>query len=133
VILLLIMMVAAFNIVSTLTMVVADKTREIGILRAMGLRAGAVARIFLVQGMVIGIVGTGLGLIIGVGLALAQGHYKFIKLDQTVYFIDHLPVSLQFGDVALILLMSLSIPVLATWYPARQASRLFPVEAIRHE
>ena len=133
VILLLIMMVAAFNIVSTLTMVVADKTREIGILKAMGLRAGAIKRIFLAQGAVIGLVGTGLGLVIGVGLALVQAHYKFIKLDQTVYFIDHLPVSLQVGDVALIVLMSLSIPVLATWYPARQASRLFPVEAIRHE
>ena len=133
VILLLIMMVAAFNIVSTLTMVVADKTREIGILKAMGLRSGAIKRIFLAQGAVIGLVGTGLGLVIGVGLALVQAHYKFIKLDQTVYFIDHLPVSLQVGDVALIVLMSLSIPVLATWYPARQASRLFPVEAIRHE
>lgn len=133
VILLLIMMVAAFNIVSTLTMVVADKTREIGILKAMGLRSAAIKRIFLAQGMVIGIVGTGLGLIIGVGLAMVQAHYKFIKLDQTVYFIDHLPVALQVGDVALIVLMSLSIPVLATWYPARQASRLFPVEAIRHE
>jgi lipoprotein-releasing system permease protein len=133
VILLLIMMVAAFNIVSTLTMVVADKTREIGILRAMGLRAGAIRRIFLAQGMVIGIVGTGLGLILGVGLAMTQAHFKLIKLDQSVYFIDHLPVSLQVGDVALIVLMSLSIPVLATWYPARQASRLMPVEAIRHE
>ena len=133
VILLLIMMVAAFNIVSTLTMVVADKTREIGILRAMGLRASAIRSIFLAQGMVIGIVGTGLGLILGVGLAMIQAHFKLIKLDQSVYFIDHLPVSLQVGDVALIVLMSLSIPVLATWYPARQASRLLPVEAIRHE
>ncbi|HWE44306.1 MAG TPA: ABC transporter permease [Gemmatimonadaceae bacterium] len=133
VILLLIMMVAAFNIVSTLTMVVADKTREIGILRAMGLRAGAIRRIFLAQGMVIGIVGTGLGLILGVSLALTQAHFKLIKLDPSVYFIDHLPVSLQVEDVLLIVLMSLSIPVLATWYPARQASRLLPVEAIRHE
>jgi len=133
VILLLIMMVAAFNIVSTLTMVVADKTREIGILRAMGLRTGAIRRIFLVQGMVIGIVGTGLGLILGVSLAMLQEHFKLIKLDQSVYFIDHLPVSLQFGDLVLIVLMSLLIPVLATWYPARQASRLLPVEAIRHE
>ena len=133
VILLLIMMVAAFNIVSTLTMVVADKTREIGILRAMGLRASAIRRIFLAQGMVIGIVGTSLGLILGVGLALVQEHFKLIKLDQSVYFIDHLPVSLQVADVALIVSMSLLIPVLATWYPARQASRLFPVEAIRHE
>ena len=133
VILLLIMMVAAFNIVSTLTMVVADKTREIGILRAMGLRASAIRRIFLAQGMVIGIVGTSLGLVLGVGLAMVQEHFKLIKLDQSVYFIDHLPVSLQIEDVALIVLMSLSIPVLATWYPARQASRLLPVEAIRHE
>ncbi len=133
VILLLIMMVAAFNIVSTLTMVVADKTREIGILRAMGLRTGAIRRIFLVQGMVIGIVGTGLGLILGVSLAMVQEHFKLIKLDQSVYFIDHLPVSLQIGDLVLIVLMSLLIPVLATWYPARQASRLLPVEAIRHE
>ena len=114
VILLLIMMVAAFNIVSTLTMVVADKTREIGILRAMGLRAGSIRRIFLAQGMVIGIVGTGLGLILGVSLALTQAHFKLIKLDQSVYFIDHLPVSLQVEDVLLIVLMSLSIPVLAT-------------------
>ena len=133
VILLLIMMVAAFNIVSTLTMVVADKTREIGILRAMGLRAGAIRRIFLAQGMVIGIVGTSLGLVLGVAVAMIQEHYKLIKLDQSVYFIDHLPVSLQFGDLGLIVLMSLLIPVLATWYPARQASRLLPVEAIRHE
>jgi lipoprotein-releasing system permease protein len=133
VILLLIMMVAAFNIVSTLTMVVADKTREIGILRAMGLRAGSIRRIFLAQGMVIGIVGTGLGLVLGVAVAMTQEHFKLIKLDQSVYFIDHLPVSLQFGDLGLIVLMSLSIPVLATWYPARQASRLLPVEAIRHE
>ena len=133
VILLLIMMVAAFNIVSTLTMVVADKTREIGILRAMGLRAGSIRRIFLAQGMVIGIVGTSLGLVLGVAVAMIQEHYKLIKLDQSVYFIDHLPVSLQLGDIGLIVLMSLSIPVLATWYPARQASRLLPVEAIRHE
>jgi lipoprotein-releasing system permease protein len=133
VILLLIMMVAAFNIVSTLTMVVADKTREIGILRAMGLRAGAIRRIFLAQGMVIGIVGTSLGRALGVAVAMIQEHYKLIKLDQSVYFIDHLPVSLQFGDLGLIVLMSLLIPVLATWYPARQASRLLPVEAIRHE
>jgi len=133
VILLLIMMVAAFNIVSTLTMVVADKTREIGILRAMGLRASSIRRIFLAQGMVIGIVGTSLGLVLGVAVAMIQEHYKLIKLDQSVYFIDHLPVSLQFGDLGLIVLMSLLIPVLATWYPARQASRLLPVEAIRHE
>jgi len=68
-----------------------------------------------------------------VSLAMLQEHFKLIKLDQSVYFIDHLPVSLQVGDLVLIVLMSLLIPVLATWYPARQASRLLPVEAIRHE
>jgi lipoprotein-releasing system permease protein len=114
-------------------MVVADKTREIGILRAMGLRARSVKRIFLAQGMVIGMVGTGLGLVLGLGVSLALQKYKFIALDPQVYFIDHLPVSLQVGDVALIVLMSLSIPVLATLYPAWQAARLYPVEAIRHE
>ena len=133
VILFLILMVAAFNIVSTLTMVVADKTREIGILRAMGMRAASIKRIFLVQGAVIGMVGTGLGLLLGLGLSLALQEYEFIKIDPQVYFIDHLPVSLEFFDVAAIVLMSLSIPVLATIYPARQAARLFPVEAIRHE
>jgi lipoprotein-releasing system permease protein len=133
VILFLIMIVAAFNIVSTLTMVVADKTREIGILRAMGLRAGSVKRIFLAQGMVIGMVGTGIGLLLGLGVSLALQKYKFIALDPTVYFIDHLPVSLQVADVVFIVLMSLSIPVLATIYPAWQAARLYPVEAIRHE
>ena len=133
VILALIMIVAAFNIVSTLTMVVSDKTREIGILRAMGMRAKSIRRIFLAQGMVIGLVGTGLGLVIGLGAALALQKYEFIALDPQIYFIDHLPVSLEFLDVALIVLMSLAIPVLATLYPARQASRLYPVEAIRHE
>ena len=133
VILFLILMVAAFNIVSTLTMVVTDKTREIGILRAMGMRGVSIKRIFLAQGAVIGMVGTGLGLILGLGIAIALQRYEFIKIDPSVYFIDHLPVSLEFFDVTAIVLMSLSIPVLATIYPARQAARLFPVEAIRHE
>jgi lipoprotein-releasing system permease protein len=133
VILLLIVLVAAFNIVSTLTMVVSDKTKEIGILKAMGMPAKSIRRIFFVQGLVIGIVGTVLGLVLGFGAALALDKYQFIKLDAQVYFIDHLPVSIQPTDVMWIILASIAIAAIATVYPSVQASRLFPIEAIRHE
>ncbi|HEY7897025.1 MAG TPA: ABC transporter permease [Gemmatimonadaceae bacterium] len=133
VILLLIVIVAAFNIVSTLSMVVHDKTREIGILKAMGLRSSSVRNIFLVQGLVIGAVGTGLGLVLGFAGALALDKYKFIKLDPSVYFIDHLPVTTQPRDVILIVVASLLIAGLATLYPAMQAAKLYPVDAIRSE
>jgi lipoprotein-releasing system permease protein len=133
VILLLIVLVAAFNIVSTLTMVVADKTKEIGILKAMGMPARSIRRIFFAQGLVIGVVGTVFGLLIGFGAALALDRYQFIKLDPQVYFIDHLPVSTQPMDVVWIVLASVAIAAIATVYPSVQASRLFPIEAIRHE
>ncbi|MBX7118531.1 MAG: ABC transporter permease [Gemmatimonadaceae bacterium] len=129
----LIIMVAAFNIVSTLTMVVRDKTREIGILKAMGLRADSVRTIFLLQGLFIGLVGTSVGLAQGVlvGIVLERG--KLIALDPSVYFIDHLPVLLDPTDIALIALLSVGVAVLATLHPAGVASRLFPIEAIRSE
>jgi lipoprotein-releasing system permease protein len=133
VILLLIVLVAAFNIVSTLTMVVADKTKEIGILKAMGMPARSIRRIFFLQGLVIGVVGTVLGLVLGFGAALALDKYQFIKLDAQVYFIDHLPVSTQPMDVMWIVIASIAIAAIATVYPSVQASRLFPIEAIRHE
>jgi lipoprotein-releasing system permease protein len=133
VILLLIVMVAAFNIVSTLTMTVTDKTREIGILKAMGLPAKSIRRVFLVQGIVIGVVGTTLGLILGFGGAWALERYKFIPLDPSIYFIDHLPVATEPLDVAWIVLASILTAGIATLYPAIQASRLYPIDAIRHE
>ncbi|MBX9927528.1 MAG: ABC transporter permease [Gemmatimonadaceae bacterium] len=133
VILLLIVLVAAFNIVSTLTMVVRDKTREIGILKAMGMTAPAIRRIFLVQGAVIGAVGTGVGLVLGVGAGLAIERGKLIALDPSVYFIDHLPVQLEVVDTVVIVVLAIGIAVLATLYPARQAARLYPIEAIRSE
>ena len=95
-----IMVVAAFNIVGTLTMVVADKTREIGILRAMGLTSPSVARIFLIQGAVIGLVGTVLGLIGGLAVAYIVDTSGWIRINPAVYFIDHLPVHVEVLDVA---------------------------------
>ncbi|MFN8667534.1 MAG: ABC transporter permease [Gemmatimonadaceae bacterium] len=133
VILLLIVVVAAFNIVSNLTMVVADKTREIGILKAMGMTAKSVRRVFLTQGLVIGVAGTMLGLCLGLIVSVAVGKYKIIKLDPAIYFIDHLPVTTEWTDVVLTVLASILIAGLATLYPAQQAAKLYPIEAIRHE
>ncbi len=130
-ILLLIILVAAFNIVGTLTMVVADKTKEIGILRAMGMPAASIRRIFLIQGSLIGIVGTALGLAIGLVTAIALDKYQLIKLDPQVYFINHLPVSRTPLDISVTVVASLLIAAVATIYPAIQASRLYPVEAMR--
>jgi lipoprotein-releasing system permease protein len=128
-----IMVVAAFNIVGTLTMVVTDKTREIGILRAMGLTSPAVGRVFLIQGAVIGVVGTLLGLIFGLTVAYVVDKSGWIRINPAVYFIDHLPVHVEPFDVAVVVGASIAIAVLATIYPSRSAASLTPVEAIRHE
>jgi lipoprotein-releasing system permease protein len=133
VILLLIVIVAAFNIISTLVMVVTDKTREIGVLKSMGLRAAQVQRVFMLQGLVIGLVGSCLGAIAGLILTWLLDRYQFIKIPGDIYFIDRLPVAFDWKDISLILVLSLVISFLATLYPARQAARLYPVDAIRHE
>jgi lipoprotein-releasing system permease protein len=128
-----IMVVAAFNIVGTLTMVVADKTREIGILRAMGLTSPSVARVFLLQGAVIGGVGTAIGLTAGLVVAYVVDKSGWIRINPAVYFIDHLPVHIEVADVLVIVVASLAVAVLATVYPSRAAAALTPVDAIRHE
>lgn len=132
-VLLLIVLVAAFNIVSTLTMVVADKTREIGILRAMGMPAADIRRIFVLQGSIIGMVGTLLGMVGGLVLARIVDRSELMQLDPTVYFINRIPVRVDPLDVAIVVGASLLVAVIATIHPARRAAALHPVEAIRHE
>jgi lipoprotein-releasing system permease protein len=133
VILTLIILVAAFNILSTLIMIVIEKTGEIGIMKAMGATNGAVVRIFLLKGLIIGTVGTALGLVAGLGLCRILQKYQFVELPAEVYALRTLPVVVQPLDIALICVMALAISVAATIYPAWRAARLEPVEAIQHE
>jgi lipoprotein-releasing system permease protein len=128
-----IMVVAAFNIVATLTMVVTEKTREIGILKAMGLSPAAVGRVFLAQGAIIGLTGVSIGLVAGLLLSAVVDRGHLIRIDPSVYFIDHLPIQVEPSDVMIVLAGSFLLAVVATLHPSRSASRLMPVEAIRFE
>ncbi len=132
IILALIVLVAAFNIASSLIMMVMEKTKDIAILKAMGATDKSIRRIFIFKGMAIGVVGTILGVCGGIILCMLLSHYKFIELPGDVYYITTLPVVLKVVDVAAIAVSALVICFLATLYPARQASRLDPVEAIRY-
>jgi len=133
VILSLIIMVAAFNIISSLIMVVMEKTREIGILKSMGATSKSIMKIFVLEGLFIGILGTMLGSIIGYGVGFAQLKYKLISLPADVYIINSLPIKLQFFDFAVISVIGMILCLLASIYPAYKASKLYPVDAIRYE
>lgn len=133
VILTLIILVAAFNILSTLIMIVIEKTAEIGIMKAMGATNGAVVRIFVLEGLIIGTVGTALGVVAGLGLCRILEKYQFVKLPAEVYALRTLPVVVQPLEVLFICVVALAISVAATIYPAWRAARLEPVEAIQHE
>lgn len=133
IILVLIILVAAFNIVSTLTMVVMEKGKDIAILKSMGASAKSVLRIFLIDGLIIGSVGTVLGLVSGYGLCFLLQKYQFIKLPSDIYYISSLPVRTSVLDFVLVSGAAVLISLLATIYPAYRASKLNPVEAIRFE
>lgn len=133
VILALIVLVAAFNITSTLIMTVMEKTRDIAILKTMGATDRSIRKIFVFKGIVIGAVGTFFGVIFGFGICTVLKHYKIIELTGDIYyFTTTLPVRMKMLDVSLIVVATMLICFLATLYPARQASKLNPVEAIRY-
>jgi len=129
----LIILVAAFNIISSLIMVVIDKTKEIGILRSMGFSKAGVMRVFMLMGSFIGVGGTIVGGSIGIILCKLQEAYHFIKLPGDVYVIPYFPIAVHWFDVILVFVIGIALCIAATILPAWKASRLDPVGAIRHE
>ncbi len=141
IILALIIMVAAFNIVSTLVMLVTDKQSDIAILRTLGMAPGSVMRIFMVQGTIIGVIGTLIGALLGVVtainvadiVAVIEQAFNVEFFPSDVYVISGFPSEMRFSDVVSVILMSLGLSFLATIYPAWRASKLDPAEALRYE
>jgi len=133
IVLALIVCVAALNILIALTMMVMEKTRDIAVLMSFGVTEMQVRRIFLLQGLLISVIGTVLGLIIGFGLSWVGGHYRFIHLDAAVYSIDYLPFAPRIWDAVIVAAVSLGVSLIATLYPSGSAAKVLPAEALRYE
>ncbi len=128
-----VVLIGSFSIVTTLVMLVMEKTRDIAILMSMGATRGMIRRIFMLQGTIIGFFGTILGYILGIGVAILLKKYKFIELPKGVYTMDYLPIILTWEDSLIVGAAAMLLCFLATIYPARQAARLEPAEALRYE
>ena len=134
IILTLIILVASFNIVSTLIVMVVEKTKDIGILKALGMTSSGIRKIFTYEGLFIGTLGILLGALGGVALCALLKRYQFIKLPKDIYYIDRLPVSIElWPDIVLIIFCAMVIVLISTIYPAAKASQMKPVEALRYE
>jgi len=129
----LIVFVAALNILISLTMMVMEKTRDIAVLMSMGTRKSQVRRLFIAQGLLIGVIGTAIGLVVGYALSWAGGHYHLLSLAPEVYSIDYVPFSPRVIDGALVALVAIGISLVATLYPSWSAARILPAEALRYE
>jgi lipoprotein-releasing system permease protein len=133
VILVLIVLVAAFNIISTLIMIVMEKTKDIAVLMTLGATRRTVRRVFALDGLIIGVVGTAAGAGLAAVLALLQRQFQIVRLPSDVYYISTLPMAFEPGSIALICASAVLICFLATLYPSAQAARVDPAEAIRYE
>ena len=129
----LIIFVAALNLISSLAMLIVEKRPAVGVLRTLGATEGNILSIFLQVGLLIGLSGTLLGNLFGIGLSWAANHYRLVPLPRDVYFVNYLPFSLDVADVIGVNVVAVALSVIATWYPAYIASRLDPIAAIREE
>jgi len=129
----LIVFVAALNILISLTMMVMEKTKDIAVLMSLGTKKRQIRRIFIAQGMLIGVIGTGVGLVVGYLISWAGAHYHFISLSAEVYSIDYVPFVPRLMDGVIVTMVSIGISLVATIYPSWSAARILPAEALRYE
>jgi lipoprotein-releasing system permease protein len=129
----LIVFVAALNILISLIMMVMEKTKDIAVLMSLGTKKKQIRRVFIAQGVLIGVIGTAIGLLLGFAISYAGGHYHFIALSAEVYSIDYVPFAPRLTDGVIVALVSIGISFVATIYPSWSAARILPAEALRYE
>jgi lipoprotein-releasing system permease protein len=129
----LIVFVAALNILISLIMMVMEKTKDIAVLMSLGTKKAQIRRVFIAQGVLIGVIGTAIGLVLGYVISWAGGHYHFISLSPEVYSIDYVPFAPRLIDGLIVALVSIGISLVATIYPSWSAARILPAEALRYE